>query len=148
MRKRIPQEGGFTLLETLIAMFVFSIGLLGVMSMQVLAVRGNSFGDNNTRANTLCIEMIERIVNNAGAINAYDNLDTRTTGGPASGVALNDYRDWSQRIQGELGPAGFGTVTIQNNLPEPGANIVNLQVGWSDGANLRSVQMSTVISYP
>lgn len=48
--KRNTQEG-FTLIEVLIAMAIFAIGILGVASMQLTSVRGNTSAGNVT-ANT------------------------------------------------------------------------------------------------
>lgn len=151
MKKTYNSEKGFTLIEAMIGMLVFSIGLLGIMSMQVVAIKGNTFGNTNTRASSLCVEMIERMINNAASINAYDVLDTRTEGGPASGVALNDYVDWTQRISDELGDDAFGTVNVQRNsiggTAVPGANTVAVRVGWGENGE-HEIRLQTVVSYP
>ena len=42
------KDQGFTLIEVLIAMFIFTIGILAVASMQVSALTGNSVADRAT----------------------------------------------------------------------------------------------------
>ncbi len=41
MPRRFPRAGGYTLLEVLVALIVFSIGLLGLAAMLGYAVKGN-----------------------------------------------------------------------------------------------------------
>lgn len=44
-KKTIMNEKGFTLLEVMIAMAIFSIGILGTVAMQYLVVAGNTSGN-------------------------------------------------------------------------------------------------------
>lgn len=46
-------EGGFTLVEVLIALTIFAIGLLALAGMQVTAIRGNSTSQSLTSATSL-----------------------------------------------------------------------------------------------
>ena len=45
-------ERGFTIVEVMVAIAILSVGILGVASMQVSAIRGNHFSDNTTERNT------------------------------------------------------------------------------------------------
>lgn len=49
----MKNEKGFTLLEVLVSMLIFTIGVLGMMGLQVLATRGAMIGNNNTVENYL-----------------------------------------------------------------------------------------------
>jgi type IV pilus assembly protein PilV len=51
IRLKRNTQAGFTLIEVLIAMAIFAIGILGVASMQLTSVRGNTSAGNVT-ANT------------------------------------------------------------------------------------------------
>ncbi len=59
--KRRPRgnEGGFTLLEVIIAISILSVGLLAVASMQVAAIHGNSFAYDISEAVTLAQDRME-----------------------------------------------------------------------------------------
>jgi len=53
MEKRImklKREKGFTLLEVIVAISILSFGLLAIASMQISAMRGNSFAGGSLRA--------------------------------------------------------------------------------------------------
>ncbi len=49
----MKKQGGFTLIEVLVSIILFAIGVLGMMGLQVLATRGAVIGNNNTVANYL-----------------------------------------------------------------------------------------------
>ena len=54
--KKVPalkSENGFTLVEVLIALTIFAIGLLALASMQISAIQGNSTSQRVTAATTL-----------------------------------------------------------------------------------------------
>jgi len=53
---------GFTLIEILIAICVLSIGLLAVGSMQVSAIRGNSYARHVTDASTMAQDRLEKLL--------------------------------------------------------------------------------------
>ncbi len=60
MNKYITKnQSGFTLLEVLIAMFIFSIGILGVNAMQLTSIQGNSKANRITQAGNVAADRIE-----------------------------------------------------------------------------------------
>lgn len=50
---------GFTLIEVLIAMVILAVGLLGLSSLGVTAVRSVGLGERNTRASAVANEYLE-----------------------------------------------------------------------------------------
>ena len=48
-RKRIGQQG-FSLIEVMVAITIFAIGLLAVVTMQLTAIKGNSYSRRMTEA--------------------------------------------------------------------------------------------------
>jgi len=73
---KIRNPGGFTILEVLIAMAIFAIGILGVAKMQLSAVSGNSSARGMTEAATVGQQQIERLM----ALPYDDILDTNGDG--------------------------------------------------------------------
>ncbi len=53
---------GFTVIEVMIAITILSIGLLGIASMQINAIRGNSLSDNITCALALAEDKMEELM--------------------------------------------------------------------------------------
>lgn len=54
---------GFTLLEVLIAIVVLSVALLALAGLQIISIRGNSFGNHMTEAITLAKDSMEEMKN-------------------------------------------------------------------------------------
>ncbi len=81
---RLPRHSGFTLLEVIIALFLFAIGILGVAAMQVRAIQGNSSGMRLTEATAQAQEILETVMAEpyANFIVAAPPTTTTTTVGP------------------------------------------------------------------
>jgi len=65
MEKRImklKREKGFTLLEVIVAISILSFGLLAIASMQISAMRGNSFAGGVTEGTTWAGDQVERLM--------------------------------------------------------------------------------------
>jgi len=58
----MKEQHGFTLLEIIIAIFIFSIGLLAVVSMQMTAIKGNHFSGTLTEASNWAADQMERLM--------------------------------------------------------------------------------------
>ena len=55
------KEKGFTLIETLIAMVILAIALLGIAQMQLSAMRGNRSSYDMTEASAIASDFIEQM---------------------------------------------------------------------------------------
>lgn len=55
------RRGGFTLVEVVAAIFILTIALLGVASVTVMVVKGNSFSKSMTTATTLAKDKMEEL---------------------------------------------------------------------------------------
>lgn len=55
-------QKGFTLVEFLIALTIFSIGILGVATMQIVGIQGNATSRWVTDASTRTADQIERFI--------------------------------------------------------------------------------------
>jgi type IV pilus assembly protein PilV len=124
-RLQVHQEGGFTLLEILVAMVVISLGLLGLAGLQALSLRNNQVAHYRSIASQQAYDMGDRIrANLAGVrLGQYDTLAagvptdpncfTTGCGTPASGtntqMAQTDRFQWNT-LNGRVLPAGSGSV--------------------------------------
>jgi len=54
------RQSGFTLVEVLIALFIFSVGILGLGAMQLNSIRGNSQARRISEATNVAADQIEK----------------------------------------------------------------------------------------
>jgi len=59
---RLKKQDGFTLIEVLIAVTIFAVGLLAIAAMQTSAIRMNSTGNRLTEVSTLGIDKFEQLM--------------------------------------------------------------------------------------
>jgi len=116
MRYGKKRSAGTTLVEVMVAVFVFSIGLLGITALQVQSKRSNFEAIQRTTASMLTNDMIERMRANAAVLNTYitdGNLpvgDGQFTAEPTPNcisapctpaeLAVHDLWEWEQSIDG------------------------------------------------
>jgi len=71
------REGGFTLIEVMVAIAILSFGILAVATMQTSAIRANSRGYHLTEATTLAQDRIEYLTTQTfdGLVAGLDQAD-------------------------------------------------------------------------
>ena len=122
---RLKHEGGFTLIEMLIAVSILSAGLLALGSMQVSAIGGNAHSANVTSGSTLAADRLEKLL----AL-PYTHADltagTHVEPTPPAGRSVR----W----------------TIVDNAPLVNTKTITLTVQWTDHAVQKSVSMQRIIA--
>jgi len=128
MRKKQPvcavnNETGFTLIEVMIALVIFSIGILGVAAMQIDFIQGNATARGVTEAANQASGKLEELV----AL-SYDSV-------VSTNETVGDYTlNWTVT---HPDPDGSGTV----NDDEDQFKLIQLTVSWNDGGDARSFGM-------
>lgn len=129
---------GFSLVESLVALVVLSIGLLGIAALHVEGLRSGRSALTRTTAVTLAADMADRIrANRLGRLD-YETVVAATdtnaackpggAGCTASQLALHDKAMWIGSIQRAL-PGGTGTVDYDDtNLPAT----YTISITWSE----------------
>jgi type IV pilus assembly protein PilV len=126
--------GGFTLIEVLMAVFVLTLALTGMMRMQLTALRAQQQSNNQTAAIRLAAEMAEMIrawhapADDRPFVFDYRSGDAIAAGGDCYGGALCN--------PSALRAFGIGQwlAAIQANLPEARVSICRDATPWSAGA--------------
>jgi len=142
-----PRQGGFTLLEVLIALLVLSIGLLGIGKLMMLSARANDSAYMRSQATALGYTMLDAMRANrqAAIVQTYDTAMGVFPGGlqPCGTVAApcnsgqqaqNDLFLWGTSLGTAL-PLGQGSV-VTALVPAPGTGANNVTatvtVQWAD----------------
>ncbi len=120
----IGKQQGFTLVEILIALFLFSIGALAIMTMSMTSIKGNAASHHSTEATLLAQDKLEEIKNTADiTLLANGNeVGLQTTG---SNYRYN--RRWDV-----------------SNGPTAGSRQVVVTVSWQAGQDNKQVVLQTI----
>jgi type IV pilus assembly protein PilV len=113
------RQGGFSLVEALVALVVLSVGMLGIAALYVESLRSGRTALLRTQAVTLAADMADRIrANRSGGI-AYEAIVTSANTNAAcaplgagctpAALASHDKAVWLGAIEFAL-PGGTGTI--------------------------------------
>lgn len=67
IRRKVSRSDGFSLLEVMIGLVIFSLGMMLLMSMIVVSLQSNSWSENTTISTQLIREKIEQLKNTPAA---------------------------------------------------------------------------------
>ena len=132
----VKQQRGVSLVESMIALLVISIGLLGIAALQITSIKQNASALNHSQAVWMSYDMADRIRANLGQFATYNDIDTTTAytkncttsvDCTAADMKDSDAREWAALINNL--PAGRGTIT------NPNPNELLIRVMWDDEGN-------------
>lgn len=112
---------GFTLVEVMVAMVIFAIGMMGMASLQTVSIRTNYESNARSQAVLLAYDMVDRMRANVPA------------NGAISALAAADQAAWQAQTAAQL-PGGLGvvagvapnfTITVHWDEDRTGANGTN-----------------------
>jgi prepilin-type N-terminal cleavage/methylation domain-containing protein len=129
MIMRLRDRKGFTLVEVMIAVFVLTVALLGLISVTVMIIKGNDFSRRMTTATTLAKDKIEQVKKapyntiSAGTTTDYLNIDSST---------------------GTTGAYFTRILTVVDNTSTTNMKTVQVVVNWNWGGT-RNVTLRTAV---
>ena len=127
---------GFTLIEIMIAMVIFVVGMLSVAAMQTSATKGNNTANRSTRAFTWCSDRMEVLMSLPYNDPSLDEGEHSNTGDAEIITQTTDGidNDYDGQID-EVGESGVVTImwTVINNdgltgAPPPPDNTKSIAV--------------------
>ena len=126
------QQKGVSLIESMIALLVISVGLLGIAALQVTSMKQNNSALHHSKAVWIGYNITDRIRANFAQFDAYIGTNTNNTYSQdcssgactAAEIVVADQADWATEI-GNL-PSGLGVIS------QPTANELLIQVMWDD----------------
>jgi prepilin-type N-terminal cleavage/methylation domain-containing protein len=105
-------QKGFTLIEVMMALVMFSIGITAVLTLQITAVKTNLSSYYIQGANNALNNRIEKLINEP-----YENVKTEKTG------------------QLDISSPLFSTSwEVTKNCPEPEIKKIDISVQWKRGS--------------
>jgi type IV pilus assembly protein PilV len=130
-RARIRNGRGFTLVEVLVTLLIFTIGLLGTLILTTGVLRGNFFSKNVTSATTIAQTTIE---------NAQR----------AGYLGVSSYITDSSKVPSHVSIAGVDfsqTASVVKNSPAIGLKKVSVIISWNE-ANFsgRTLTLETILA--
>jgi type IV pilus assembly protein PilV len=122
--RKFPNNKGFTLIEILAAVVIFTVGLLGVAGLTMVIIRGNTFSSMLTTATVLAQDKLEELRETTYAAIASGS-DTAVENN------VNYTRVWN----------------ITDDAPATGMKTIEVTVSWQiRGARQHQVVIKTIIS--
>jgi len=119
---RLRTTQGMTLLEVTISLFVLAIGLLGLAGLQLVALRGDTLGQQATLATTLAKNKVTELREADQLFGGADQYVDRSNG-------MTYTREW----------------IVQADQSQTAVKTVKVQVTWRGALADRRVTVRTVI---
>lgn len=151
-----PRSRGFTLLEVLIAIVVFSFGLLGLAGLMVMSVKTNHSAYQRTQATFLAQSMADRMRSNTMAVWSDDYDETYPLSSSAdpcpvgtactyTQIATHDNVAFDRMLSSLLPNATAaidctptGGITTPNLSADPPYNgLCSIQIKWAEASVAR-----------
>jgi len=150
-RRAISRQAGFTLIEVMVSVLVLLVGLLGVVSMQMLSLQANQGAYFRSQAVFIGGEILDAMRANptaaANYVGVYPDDGSGTSTVPADQncddldgctpqeAALQDLREWSVHF---FDVFGVGAANFRPSIPN-GRALINatgdeytVQVSWTE----------------
>lgn len=158
---RPNQTCGFTLVEVMVAVFVLSVGMLGIAALQVTSKRTNFEAVQRSTATLLAQELLERMRTNSDQLTVYtaagagrtltlataDGVTATncTTASCASNtLAMYDLYEFSEalrgatEVNGAIATGGLVTPTVCITGAEIRPGYVGIAIAWRGTTKLRN----------
>ena len=124
---RITPQGGFTLIEILLAMTIFSVSFLALAAGATTVMKSNHASYNNTVATNMAQDKLEQLMAGTALPTCADFPDCTDTPTSPSNVTFN--RSWR----------------ITANVPVAGVTRIEIQLDWNDHTG-HSLTLTSAVS--
>lgn len=149
MGRQIQHQGGFSMIEVLVALVILAFGLLGLAGMQSVGLKNSSGSLSQSVAAMSAYDIIDRMRSNCrDALGGnYDiDLDTAAPSSP-SNMAESDLSQWKGQLSGLL-VAGDGSIVVN-----PATFRATVSIRWDDsrsteGSATRTVTVEGILPAP
>jgi type IV pilus assembly protein PilV len=131
-------QSGMTLIEVMVALLVFSVGLLGVAMLQLNALKHTDSSMRSMHVSFIAHDLFERIRANPGVSYALSSLSQAPTSGNLAVPRQQDLYDFSTQLKRALGDDAEASIAVAGST-------VTLTLGWDDSrASQETAQQQTL----
>jgi type IV pilus assembly protein PilV len=133
-------QKGFSLIEILIAITVFAIGILAVAGMQIAAIKGNSFANDLTKATTLAQDRMEELIGLSYADPLLDDTNGNSHAGIDDANATADHNDSNNPVDGRYNISW----NIAPDHPINNTKEIRVIMTWTDKGAQKRVSITSM----
>jgi type IV pilus assembly protein PilV len=151
------RQRGISLIDAMIALVIFSVGMLALASLQSISKQSNFEAIQRTHAASLAYDLFERMRMNKAALSNYVAAPTITdqtftscaSGCAPAATAINDLYVWKKMILGDAEVAATGSVgglvspTVCITGPGASGHDYTLTIVWRGQAIIANQSAST-----
>lgn len=121
------KQRGIAMIEVLVAFFVLAIGLMGLIGMQMKALRFNQGAYQRSQATVAAYDIMDRMRQNrkAAAVDKSYNITWTASYSASTTMVSQDLNAWLLNVSGNL-PEGQGQITCDN------VKICKVEIRWRD----------------
>jgi len=142
-KKSSAHNAGFTLIEVLIAMTIFSVGILGIMKLQIKSIQNNSLAGSSTVAGAIAQLHLESIISSDFYAPGIRDIN-KANNGDLKSVNNFDFRN----INADGRPVYWGkydlVCNVADDTPIRNTKTFVVTVTWDKGRHSR--RLSTIKS--
>lgn len=147
-KKGLGSDKGFTIVEAVISAAILAIGIVGIFMVIMAAYRTIRGADKEMIANYLVQDMCELLRSETiGNLMTFDGTDTGANVLPSQARERELCLRWKNKIEGMLGRGASGTISIEQNAPEPGVMRITVEVGYT-AMGVRRTQKAVLLRAP
>ena len=133
MRHDPMDQAGLTLVEVLVAALVLTVGLLGVVALQLESLRATRSALARTQAVTLAADLADRIRAHSTPAAAYDCGGECDDEDGGDALAAADLAEWRTSVQARL-PDGMASVACATGSTAR----CRIALSWLDAGGARA----------
>jgi type IV pilus assembly protein PilV len=141
-------QGGFSMIEVLVSLVIFSLGLLALVSLQATALRMATDARDRTTAAFLADQLLARLlIADPTSASAYAHHATGSTACAPTGVASTNatVTGWLTEVTRQLPNA---TADMQQVVVDAATGRVTVHLCWQNGSDTpRSLSVTNVVQW-
>ena len=128
---KLSNSSGVTLIELMVSLFIFAIGMLAVTAMCLISIQSNSLVNRMAQANFLAQSRMEELLNEPDmvALDLQDNLTQTGIDGNGNGSVGGNYSR---------------SVDITTVVAEPNTRWVTVTTSWADAKGAHQVELKSL----